>query len=388
MLKTETHLPLLARKAFPSFRVAIISDALAGRNGVGTYYQDLAQHLRNVGVGVEFICPTSERDRSFESFRIPLPGDATQAMVYPKRNRLRERLDRFRPHIVLIPTLGPYSFIGAQEAHRRKIPICMGHHTDFEKLTKLYWHPFFASTGSRMLRSIHRMLLSYATAIVAISEDSVRDARQLRGRRVYLVGTPLANEFLENSDQTTVAGISRVLFVGRLAREKNVDTLLDAAKQLPRVQFQIVGDGPLRPHLQAAANRVDNVHLTGWLSRSEVLDEVDRCDLLVLPSSIETFGTVALEGVARYRPVLVSQHCGIHDWPDLAQGLFSQGAHETVAQAITRIAKLSVKEKKAVVQRGWQAAHEWNDTTINGWMQILYGLVDSSLQLPKALNVN
>ena len=120
------------------------------------------------------------------------------------------------------------------------------------------------------------MLLSYATAIVAISEDSGRDARQLRGRRVYLVGTPLANEFLENSDQTTVAGISRVLFVGRLAREKNVDTLLDAAKQLPRVQFQIVGDGPLRPHLQAAANRVDNVHLTGWLSRSEVLDEVDR----------------------------------------------------------------------------------------------------------------
>ncbi|MEC7598499.1 MAG: hypothetical protein VX936_08965, partial [Planctomycetota bacterium] len=90
----------------------------------------------------------------------------------------------------------------------------------------------------------------------------------------------------------------------------------------------------------------------------------------------------------RYRPVLVSQHCGIHDWPDLAQGLFSQGAHETVAQAITRIAKLSVKEKKAVVERGWQAAHEWNDTTINGWMQILYGLVDSNLQLPKALNVN
>lgn len=388
MLKAELNLPSVSRQAFPSFRVAIISDALAGRNGVGTYYQDLAQHLQNLGVGVEFICPTSERDRRFESFRIPLPGDSTQAMVYPKRNRLREQLDQFRPHIVVIPTLGPYSFMGAQEAYRRKIPICIGHHTDFEKLTKLYWHPFFASTGSRMLRSLHRLLLRYATAVIAVSEDSVRDARQLRGRRVYLVGTPLAQEFLSDADQTCLPGISRVLFVGRLAREKNIDMLLDAAKQLPRVQFQIVGDGPLRSHLQAFANRVDNIHLTGWLDRSEVLDEVDRCDLLVLPSSIETFGTVALEALARFRPVLVSKHCGIHDWPDLAQGLFTQESDETVAQAITRIARLTSDEKVAVVRRGWQASHEWNETTLDGWLQILYGLVDSSLQLPQALKVN
>ena len=388
LLKSELPLSKLAGTIFPSFRVAIVSDAIAERNGVGTYYRDLAEHLQELGVGVDVICPEVERDRDFESFRVPLPGDATQAMVYPKRSKLRERLEVFRPHIVIIPTLGPYSFMGAQEASRQKIPICVGHHTDFEKLTKLYWHPLFASTGSRILRSLHRLLLRYADAVIAISEDSVRDARQLRGRRVYLVGTPLAKSFLTGADRRCSPGVSRVLFVGRLAREKNIDLLMDAAKKLPRVQFQIVGDGPLRSHLQATAVRLGNVELTGWLSRSDVMDQVDSSDLVVLPSSIETFGTVALEGLARHRAVLVSKHCGIHDWPDLAHGLFTQGPDETLDQSITRIAKLDVNEKRQVVERGWRAAQEWNDTTLSGWLQILFGLVDSSQALPQALKVN
>ena len=88
-------------------------------------------------------------------------------------------------------------------------------------------------------------------------------------------------------------------------------------QSFPDVQFTIAGDGPLRSHVERASAENANVHYLGWLNRRELRETIDRSDALLLPSHFETFGTIALEAMARGKLVLVSEHCGLAHWHKL-----------------------------------------------------------------------
>lgn len=99
-----------------------------------------------------------------------------------------------------------------------------------------------------------------------------------------------------------VAANAAIVAVGRLDREKGVETLL-AASQAAGITIRFVGDGPLRPLVDAAPN----AEATGWLSPAEVVAELDRARTLVFPSLwYETFGLVVSEAAARGVPAIVS----------------------------------------------------------------------------------
>ena len=100
----------------------------------------------------------------------------------------------------------------------------------------------------------------------------------------------------------------RVLFVGRLVPYKGVDVLLDAMRSVQATAL-IVGDGPLRATLEAAAARFGisaRVKFLGQVEDEEVVAHMHACDLFVLPSvtRAETFGVVQLEAMACGRPVV------------------------------------------------------------------------------------
>jgi glycosyltransferase involved in cell wall biosynthesis len=95
------------------------------------------------------------------------------------------------------------------------------------------------------------------------------------------------------------------LAVGRLSTEKGSATLLDAFTKLPDVPLRIVGDGPLRAELEAAAS--PGIQFLGHLPRAEVLDLMRAARLLVFPSlSYEHFPLVFVEAFATGLPVVAS----------------------------------------------------------------------------------
>lgn len=63
---------------------------------------------------------------------------------------------------------------------------------------------------------------------------------------------------------------------------------------------------------------------------------MDRSDMLVLPSHLETFGTVALEAAARRCLVRVSSRCGLLDWEDFSGSVLRMREDESLADAIAR----------------------------------------------------
>jgi len=116
--------------------------------------------------------------------------------------------------------------------------------------------------------------------------------------------------------------------VGRLAREKGLDTLLHALAQarrdIPGIRLRVIGDGPLRSalaRLTRALRLDDAVTFTGWLPMTEVDVQIADAWALVAPSRwAEPLGLTVLEAMSRGIPVIAS-----------ATGAFA----ETVDEGIT-----------------------------------------------------
>lgn len=363
----------MMRASAPKLRAVFFSDAAPDRNGVGTYYGDLTEHLRDRTERVEMICPGQSTSRWDEPIRLPLPGDATQTVSIPNPRRLSRRFDKLAPHAVVLATPGPYGLLGLRLARRHGARIVVGFHTHYEKLTDLYWKD--RRNVGRVFRfyleSCNRILFRHADSVLANSDEMVEIARQLGAVNTELMGTTIPRHFIDTPVSPLPETLRTVTFAGRLAAEKNLSSIIAAAEALPSIRFRVAGEGPERVLVAAAAARLSNFEFLGWQPREQILGIIDATDLLVLPSHVESFGTIALEAMARNRSVLVSAGCGIAQWPTLAPGLFRMGTSEELAEAVDRIARLDPAVRRQKAQLAREAACELNEWSLRHWLDVL-----------------
>jgi len=171
---------------------------------------------------------------------------------------------------------------------------------------------------------------------------------------------------------TNVAGVRRALGLpagllvgtaGRFFPEKNYGTLLQAVAalvpSLPNVHLIMMGDGPERPALEAAAAELgvtDSVHFLGW--RSDVADLLPLLDVFVLSSLSEGLPLVVLEAMACGVPVVTTP---VGDLPEIVvEGrtgfLFPIGDADALAGIVRRLAAAG-SQRRAVgcAARAWVA---------------------------------
>jgi glycosyltransferase involved in cell wall biosynthesis len=134
-----------------------------------------------------------------------------------------------------------------------------------------------------------RALLRPAAAVICVSETV---AAAVRAAGVEPVVIP--NGVRIPDEVGPPAEPPEVLYVGRLAPEKNVDTLVEAVGDLNLV---VAGDGPLR-------DRVPNA--LGAVPHAEVERLLERASVVVAPCEREGFGLAAAEAMAFGRPVVAA----------------------------------------------------------------------------------
>ncbi|TET27379.1 MAG: glycosyltransferase family 1 protein [Candidatus Heimdallarchaeota archaeon] len=117
-----------------------------------------------------------------------------------------------------------------------------------------------------------------------------------------------------------------VAYIGRLVPEKGVNVLLGAVKpvleKMPNTKFVVAGEGWHRNELQRITKELkieEKVLFTGYLPEEDFLAYFNVSDILVVPSTYEPFGIVALEGMATKTPIIVSDVGGLseivdHQW--------------------------------------------------------------------------
>lgn len=358
--------PEQCRRTSP--RVAIFTDAIAERNGAGAYYHDLAGQLTHRVERLEMFSPARKHRLPFA---LPLPGDSTQQLLTPNVPRLWRQFKALEPDLVITVTPGPFGLLGLYMARRYNTGFLSAFHTHFEELTRMYFGRVTARVMETYLVAVNKRLCRRSATVLVNNSELIPTVEALGARRVDVVGTLLGKCFIERSAVAPVRKLKRVLFAGRLAPEKNLASVIEAARALPSLEFVIAGDGPLRKRLEAQASDLKNVQMPGWLAREALLEEMDRADLLVLPSKLETFGTVALEAMSRGRPALVAESAGIHDWSGLAEGIFCLKSGQGLSDALRELDKLAPHhwERKSAAARA--AALRLNTETVDQWLGLL-----------------
>jgi glycosyltransferase involved in cell wall biosynthesis len=217
-------------------------------------------------------------------------------------------------------------------------------HGDWHTATRLYGSP---------LRATLAPLADRAATLAVRRADAVRTVSEFTAGLVRAVGVePVAvfhtyteiGAFVAH-DPVPLPGQARLAFVGVLERYKNIDGLADAwrlaAPRLPGVTLELVGNG--RRVAVVEQLLADVPGQTVWhprLEPAEVASLLDRSWALVLPSFSEGLPRVAIESLARGRPVVGSRAGGIPDAiVDGDNGLLvPAGDARALADALVRLA--------------------------------------------------
>lgn len=362
----------MAKPPLNQIRLLAISDAAPSRNGAGAYYQDLLEQLGNRVSATELYSPVIDAAGNWQAgLVLPLPGDRTQKLCFPNPWKLNRLFRKLQPDIVVIATPGVYGVIGAWLARRHRVPYLTGMHTSFEQLTALYWPDSLrGKIVEKYFALSNDFLFRHTEAVLGNAEPILEQAMAMGAPATRLIGTPISPEFITSAYKPHRGTLESCLFAGRLAREKNIEALLATVADFPDIRFSIAGDGPLRALVEAAAARHANLDYLGWLSRADLRKTVDDHDALLLPSHFETFGTIALEAMARERLVFVSKGCGITHWHTLLPGLVVID-ESGLTRTLRSVLRKTPEERRAIAVTANGLAVAWNNEVISRWCNLL-----------------
>lgn len=176
-----------------------------------------------------------------------------------------------------------------------------------------------ANTGAQLLRTF----LNEADAVTACSSNLLSKAQRLEpgiARKGHVVHNGLDLE-LFNSTARYSYPRPYILSYGRLTSKKGFDLLISAFAQVaalhPEVDLVLAGDGEdevLLKRLVHEAELDDRVYFFGRARPGQIVELLNGCLFLVVPSRNEPFGIVALEGMAAGKPVLATRVGGLPEF--------------------------------------------------------------------------
>jgi glycosyltransferase involved in cell wall biosynthesis len=199
---------------------------------------------------------------------------------------------------------------------------------------------FWAAGGAEaaFYRRLERLAARWCMAIVAVSADE-RDAGLAAG-----VGRPEQYRVIPNGvdvarfDLPRAAVPGRVLFLGRLARQKRPDVALHALARVPGAELRLAGDGPERGDLERLAGELgvsERVRFLGY--RDDVPALLAEASCLLVTSDYEGASLVIPEAMAAGVPVVATRAGGVEEVLDGGGVVVARGDVDAVAHALTQV---------------------------------------------------
>jgi glycosyltransferase involved in cell wall biosynthesis len=306
-------------------RIAVVTETYAPEiNGVAHTMRHIVEALLKLGHTVELTRPQQDIDGKpgpageHASADAPMPQPnfdlrLVRGQAIPRYSELQLGLARpgsfakqwqkIRPDVVHIVTEGPLGWAALIAARRLRIPVSSGFHTNFHAYSHHYGIGLFAGLVDAALRALHNRC-----SATMVPTAQIRQLLQARGyERLAVVGrgidTALFNpsrrsQALRNSwgaDENTPV----IIYVGRLAPEKNLPLFIAAAKAFrsvdARARVVLVGSGPDANALRLAH---PDFIFAGTRTGGDLAAHYASADVFLFPSVTETFGNVTIEALA------------------------------------------------------------------------------------------
>lgn len=306
-------------------RIGLFTDTfLPDQNGIVTSVALLSDELRAQGHHVDVVAPDFPEhvDTRTDVVRVDslrymfLP---TYRLAWPTRKDFHQKYDVVHTHTPL--TLG---LAGARLARKWNVPHVATYHTHIEAYTHYVPGVTALQRHTGVVTRVMSLLYGRADAVITPTAGMLDVLRAMRVRNPVVIPTSIAPRVLEAApaiDSPWPAGKRRLLSVGRLAREKRFDHVLDTLTGLPDAHLVMLGEGPERQHLEAHAARIgvaDRVTFLGVRPWEEIGAYYRLAELFLFASDTETQGLVLQEAQLMGVPVVAVG----------ARGTLSGVAHE------------------------------------------------------------
>lgn len=284
-------------------------------NGVSMTLGRLVKGLGSRGMEVTVVAPRRAGREGSSTHQVvavpglPIPRYSELRFGLPAHRRLRQLWREERPELVHIATEGPLGWSALRVAEQLDIPVVSSFHTNFHSYGRHYGFGFLQAMVLRWLRGFHNR----TRRTFAPSDDLIRLLSREGFQRLRLfargVDTSLFGPHRRSGELRASWGAGPetpvVLYVGRLAGEKNIDLVVDAFRHmqhsLPQAKLVLVGDGPERARLQRL---VPQAQFTGMQTGEALAAHYASADAFVFASITETFGNVVTEAMASGLAVL------------------------------------------------------------------------------------
>ena len=301
-------------------RIGIVTETYPPEiNGVALTVQGLAEGLAACGHRIEVVRPrqrvedSTDRVVSLLVRGAALPRYPGLRFGLPAGNRLLRHWRAQRPDAVYIATEGPLGHSALNAARRLDIPVASGFHTRFDGYATHYGLGFLAPLVLAHLRRFHRRSTATLVPTQALHDEllalGVPNARLLRRAVDTALFQPARRDPALRAAWRAHVDAPVVLYVGRIAAEKNLDLAISAfaavQARVPAARYVWVGDGPLRAELATAHPDF----IFAGIQRGEALARhYASADLFLFPSLSETFGNVTLEAMASGLALVAFDH--------------------------------------------------------------------------------
>ena len=302
-----------------------------------------------------------------------LPEYELQKLSFPPILQMLDYVQRERFTEIIISTPGPVGLTALLAAKMLNLQTSGIYHTDFPQYIRIltedsflesvawgYMHWFYGQVDTVFVNSEE-----YKQSWIKRGFDPAKLKILPRGLDTELFHPGRRDSaFFEKFGASN--GELRLLYVGRISREKDLDLLADAYRRLRKerlpVRLFVVGHGP---YSEALAKSLPDAFFTGYLRGTELATAYASADIFVFPSTTDTFGNVILEAQASGLPVIVSDSGGPKELvAHNANGLITRSHNvEDFTSAIrTLVTNRTLRERMAnsardsVIDRSWPRA--------------------------------
>ena len=312
-------------EALQNNKRAWFTDTLEDVNGVATTIRKMTG--AGAAAGKQLIVITSRNELTVDDIPIKnfkpigefeLPEYELQKLSFPPILQMLDYIQRERFSEVIISTPGPIGLTALLAAKMLNLQTSGIYHTDFPQYVRIL-------TEDGFLESVtwHYMHWFYGQLdTVFVNSEEYRESWIKRGfepekLRIFPRGldtqlfhpTRRDPAFFEKFGATN--GQVRLLYVGRVSREKDLDLLAEAYRRLREeglsIQLCVVGHGP---YSREFSESLPEALFTGYLTGKELATAYASADIFVFPSTTDTFGNVIIEAQASGVPVIVSDSGG------------------------------------------------------------------------------
>jgi phosphatidylinositol alpha 1,6-mannosyltransferase len=361
-------------------RIALFSETFPPqRTGVAVVLERLVRHLAQQGHEVLLAAPVSWRPRGDVELPgevrlvrvpgVPLPLYPDLTLGIPHYPAVSRAVREFRPDVIHLVTEYTLGLTGLRLARRLGVPAVSSFHSNIPGTLPYYGLGWARERCWAYLRWFH----SHARITFCPSETNRRvlETQGFRNVRVWARGVDTdlfaPRERSETLRRRNGSGNGlHLLYVGRLAPEKDLPVLFDAYRRLKQsrlaqdIHLTLVGDGSYSAKTRSQAP--PGVTFTGHLEGTELSQAYSSADVFVFPSRVETLGNVVLEAFASGLPVVgIAEGGTLENVVDGVNGvLCAPGDPDALAAAVARLAgDADLRRQMSDNARHWAEERTW-----------------------------